>query len=157
MTRHGRFLLNLGVGVIILGSRGTPLYRFWDPQWSLLCHKLSKIGHAASLEHIIRYYCAKSGVNRTSSLASRVSQRFGTRSWWNSFEYQIFVTLYRLNYLSDWHKILHSDTLFSALVTRHIGSIVWHLEKSSTEHDREMMNFFVCMGFNGNFFENKYF
>ncbi len=41
------------------------------------------------------------------------------QSWKNSFEYQIFVTLYWLNYLSDSHQILYSDTLLYAVVTRH--------------------------------------
>ncbi len=76
-----------------LGVKGTPLHRLWDPQWSLLCHKLSKIGNAASLEHIIRYYCTKSGVNRTKSLAGRGSQRFGTRSCFSSFASLYFFSV----------------------------------------------------------------
>ena len=41
------------------------------------------------------------------------------RSWKNSFEYQIFVTLYHLNYLSNSHQILYSNNLLYALVMRH--------------------------------------
>ena len=66
------------------GSRGPPPPILRPQVISPLPQSIKK-GHAASLEHILRYKCARSGVNWTSSLAGKASQRFGTRSCFTSF------------------------------------------------------------------------
>ncbi len=122
MTRHGRFfLIHQRAGGHNRGPRGPPSTDFETPSDLYFATIYQKA--AASLEHIIRYYCAKSGVNRTSSLAGTLSQRFGTRRPASQVRKGFTLTQMSLRWLRKFITHQGSGTLF--IPKCHIKSMSW--------------------------------